>query len=251
MKGKKAIIFGVADEKSLAWAVAKKLNMQGVKIILGHQERNKASVVKLVDKLNDSYGFVCNIVDEKSLDLFFANVKEKFGKFDFLIHSIAFAKKEFLKGKFFNIDKKSFALSQDVSVFSLVNLCKRSYKIMNKKGSVIAMSHLGSTRVFENYNIMGVCKAALESSVRYLAKDMGDKKIRVNAISSGPIKTLAASGIIGFDKMIKMQKEKSLLKRENSADDIADASLFLCSSLSKNITGQTIFVDAGFNVVGN
>jgi len=249
LKGKKAIIFGIADKNSIAWHIAKELNDEGVKIAVAYQERNEKAVEKLVSLLKDSFGMTCDVANNELLDEFFDNVKKEFDKVDFLIHSIAFAKKEFLKGKYFDVDKKGYLKSQEVSAYSLVELTKRAYPLMNEEASIIAMTYLGSQRVSLNYNVMGVCKAALESSVRYLANDVGDKKIRVNAISFSPISTLAASGISGFKEHLEKHKRIAPLKRNITQKDVANLALFLCSDLSRNITGQTIFVDAGSSIM--
>lgn len=255
IKGKKAVVFGVADKNSVAWNIVEKLQEQGVEVALAYQERNSETVKPLVKKLSgNSFAKICDVTNDSLLEEFFNEVKENFKKIDFLIHSIAFAKKEFLQDKFMDIDKKGYMKSHEVSSYSLVELTKRAKPLMNKEGSIIAMSFLGSLRVSENYNIMGVCKAALEASVRYLAKDLGSgeeqesKKIRVNAVSFSPIATKAVSGIKDFDKSLEKHKKSSLLKRNISQEDVANAVLFLCSKLSRNITGQTIYVDAGASV---
>ena len=181
---------------------------------------------------------------------FFGKVEREFGKVDFLVHSIAFAKKEHLQGKFYEVDRRGYQVAQEVSSYSLAELTRRTAPLMNDNGSVIAMTFDGSLRVYPNYNVMGVAKAALEANVRYIANDLGEKGIRVNAISAGPVKTLAASGIADFDTMLQHAQEKSPLKRNIDADDVADLALFLCSDMSKNITGQVIYVDAGYSIMG-
>jgi len=251
LENKKAIIFGIANEQSVAWGIAKLLNENGVQIIAGYQERNEETAQKLISSLDGCSGIKCDVTNDSDLDDFFQIVQKEFGTIDFLIHSIAFAKKQFLTGKFFEVDRAGYQTSQAVSAYSLVELTKRAYSLMNEEGSIIAMTYLGSTRVSPGYNVMGVCKASLEASVRYLANDVGNKQIRVNAISFGPIKTLAASGITGFEEKHKKQAELTPLKRNITSEDVANLSLFLCSNLSKNITGQTIFVDAGFNIMTN
>jgi enoyl-[acyl-carrier protein] reductase I len=250
LEGKKAIVFGVANEQSIAWHIAKALNDNGVRIAVAYQERVESLVKPLLKLLNNPIAAPCDVVDDALLDSFFEKVKQDFGSVDFLIHSIAFAKKEHLQGKYFEVNRRGYQVSQEVSAYSLAELTRRVYPIMNNDGSIIAMTHIGSTRVFPNYNVMGVCKAALEASVRYLANDVGDKGIRINAISSGPIKTLAASGITGFEKMLEHQIKVAPLHRLNTADDVANLALFLCSDLSRNITGQVIFVDSGYSVMG-
>jgi len=184
------------------------------------------------------------------MDSFFKKIQEDFGEFDFLIHSIAFAKREHLQGKFMDVDKRGYQVAHEVSAYSLIELARRAMPMLKKNGSIIAMTYLGSEKAVPGYNIMGVAKAALESCVRYLACDLGEKKIRVNAISAGPIATLAASGIANFPEMLLNYVAKAPLKRNITADEVADCALFLCSDLSKAITGQVIFVDAGYNIMG-
>ncbi len=250
LEGKKAVVFGVANDQSIAWHIAKALNDNGVRIALAYQERVESLVKPLLSMLKDPIAEKCDVVDDSLLDNFFKKIESEFGKFDFLVHSIAFAKKEHLQGEFFNVDRRGYQVAQEVSSYSLTELSRRSLPLMNEDGSVIAMTFYGSEKVFPNYNVMGVAKAALEASVRYLANDVGGKGIRVNAISAGPVKTLAASGISDFDTMLKHAADKAPLKRNIDADDVANLALFLCSDLSKNITGQVVYVDAGYNIMG-
>ncbi len=250
LEGKKAVVFGVANDQSIAWHIAKALNDNGVRIALGYQERVESLVKPLLSMLKNPIAEKCDVVDDTLLDSFFKKVEEEFGKFDFLIHSIAFAKKDHLMGEFYKVDRRGFQVSHEVSAYSLVEFTKRSIPLMNEGGSILAMTYYGSMKVFPNYNVMGVAKAALEACVRYLANDVGKKGIRVNAMSAGPIKTLAASGISDFQKMLDHAKEKAPLKRNISADDVANLALFLSSDLSKNITGQVIYCDAGYSIMG-
>jgi len=250
LEGKKAIVFGVANDQSIAWHIAKALNDNGVRIALGYQERAEQLVKPLLGMLNNPLAEKCDVVDDVLLTEFFNKVEKEFGKVDFLVHSIAFAKKEHLQGKFYEVDRRGYQVAQEVSAFSLAELTRRTAPIMNDNGSIITMSFDGSVKVYPNYNVMGVAKAALESSVRYIANDVGEKGIRINAISAGPIKTLAASGISDFHKMLEHAKQKAPLKRNISADDVAHLALFLCSDMSKNITGQVIYVDAGYSIMG-
>ena len=250
LEGKKAIVFGVANDQSIAWHIAKKLNDNGVRIALGYQERAEQLVKPLLSMLNNPLALKCDVVDDALLTEFFNKVENEFGKVDFLVHSIAFAKKEHLQGKFYEVNRRGYQVAQEVSSFSLAELTRRTVPMMNENGSIITMTYYGSEKVTPNYNIMGVAKAALESSVRYLANDLGEKGIRVNAISAGPIKTLAASGIGDFDKMLEHAKQKAPLKRNINAADVANLAIFLCSDMSKNITGQVIYVDAGYSIMG-
>lgn len=250
LKGKKALVFGVANDQSIAWHIAKGLNDAGCRIALGYQERAEPLVKPLLRMLEKPFAHKCDVVDDLQLTEFFGKLEKEFGKFDFLIHSIAFAKKEHLQGKYYEVDRRGYQVAQEVSSYSLAELTRRSAPMMNESGSIIAMTFDGSLKVYPNYNVMGVAKAALESSVRYIANDLGEKGIRVNAISAGPIKTLAASGIADFHKMLEHARQKAPLKRNIDADDVANLALFLCSDMARNITGQVIYVDAGYSIMG-
>ena len=250
LKGKKAIVFGIANDKSIAWHIAKRLNDAGCRIAAAYQERVEQLFMPLMKELHNPIYAKCDVVDDALLDSFFRKVQGEFGEVDFLIHSIAFAKREHLQGKFMNVDRRGYQVAHEVSAYSLAELARRTLPMMKNKGSIIAMTYMGSEKVTPGYNIMGVAKAALESSVRYLAYDLGEKRIRVNAISAGPIATLAASGIANFPEMLLNYVAKAPLKRNITADEVADCALFLCSDLSKAITGQVIYVDAGYSVMG-
>ena len=250
LKGKKALVFGIANDKSIAWHIAKRLNDAGCRIAAGYQERVEQLFMPLMKELNNPIYGKCDVVDDASMDAFFKKVQEEFGEVDFLIHSIAFAKREHLQGKYMDVDRRGYQVAHEVSAYSLVELTKRALPMLKNGGSIIAMTYLGSEKVTPGYNIMGVAKAALESSVRYLAYDLGEKQIRVNAISAGPIATLAASGIANFADMLLNYVAKAPLKRNITADEVADCALFLCSDLSKAITGQVIYVDAGYSAMG-
>ena len=250
LKGKKAIVFGIANDKSIAWHIAKKLDEAGCRIGASYQERTEQWSVPLFKELHNPVYAQCDVVSDELLDTFFKKMKDELGEVDFLIHSIAFAKREHLQGKFMNVDRRGYQVAHEVSAYSLAELSRRVAPMMRNNGAIIAMTYLGSEKAVPGYNIMGVAKAALESSVRYLACDLGDRQIRVNAISAGPIATLAASGIANFGEMLMNYIAKAPLKRNITADEVADCALFLCSDLSKAITGQVIFVDAGYNIMG-
>ena len=250
LKGKKAIVFGIANDKSIAWHIAKRLNDAGCRIAAAYQERVEPLFMPLMKNLNNPIYEKCDVVSDELLDKFFEKVTKEFGKVDFLIHSIAFAKKEHLQGKFMNVDRRGYQVAHEVSAYSLAELTRRTAPIMNDNGAIIAMTYLGSERATPGYNIMGVAKAALESSVRYLACDLGERQIRVNAISAGPIATLAASGIASFGEMLLNCVAKSPMKRNITAEEVGKTALFLCSDLSSGITGQVIYVDAGYSSMG-
>ncbi|HLC96726.1 MAG TPA: enoyl-ACP reductase [Candidatus Nanoarchaeia archaeon] len=250
LEGKKAIVFGVANDQSIAWHIAKTLNDNGVRIALGYQERVEPLLKPLLPQLNNPLAIKCDVVDDNQITEFFGQVAKEFGKVDILVHSIAFAKKDHLEGKYYDVDRRGYQIAQEVSAYSLTELARRSTMLLREGGSIITMTYHGSTKVLPNYNMMGIAKAALEASVRYLANDFGPRGIRVNAISAGPIKTLAASGVAGFDKILDVMKEKAPLRRNIDADDVANLALFLSSDLSKNITGQVIYVDAGYSIMG-
>ncbi len=250
LKLKNAIVFGIANEKSIAWHIAKRLNDAGCRIAVAYQERVEQLVLPLIKNLNNPIYGKCDIINDDLLNSFFTLVKKEFTNVDFLIHSIAFAKREHLQGKYINVDRRGYQVAHEVSSYSLAELTRRTLPLMKDGGSIIALTYLGSEKVTPGYNIMGVAKAALESSVRYIAHDLGEQKIRVNAISAGPIATLAASGIANFPDMLLNYVAKAPLKRNITSDEVADCALFLCSDLSKAITGQVIYVDAGYSIMG-
>lgn len=252
LEGKKAVVFGIADSKSIAWHIARKLDEAGCRIMAAYQERNQQTALPLMKELKqDSIFERCDVADEDLFDGFFKKVEQQIGRFDFIIHSIAFAKKEHLRGEFINIDKEGYLLVHEVSSYSFSKIIKRSAELINDGGSIIAMTYYGSEKVIPNYNIMGIAKSALEASIKYSAYDLGKREIRVNGISAGPIETLASSGISGFMDMMLNHTAKAPIKRKITAEDVADTALFLCSNLSKSITGEIIFVDGGYNIMGN
>ena len=251
LNGKKALILGVANERSIAWAIAKKLKSQGASVALTYLNE---TLKKRVGPLSQEVGadFICEMdvtVDEhfqKLRDV----VQEKWATFDILVHSLAFAERSDLKDRFCQTSRKGFLLAMDISAYSLIGLCQHLHELMNEEASVMAMTYHGSTQVIKNYNVMGVAKAALETSMMYLANDLGPKKIRVNCISAGPIKTLASSGISGFRNILQEVEERAPLRRNTTADDVAGTASYLASDLSKNVTGQTLYVDSGFSIMG-
>ncbi len=250
LKDRKAVVFGIADDRSIAWHIAKRLNDAGCRIAAAYQERAEPSFLPMMKELHNPVYARCDVVSDELLDSFFKKVKDEFGEVDFLIHSIAFAKKEHLRGKYLDIDRKGYQTAQEVSAYSLAELARRTAPMMKDGGSIIAMTYIGAEKAVSGYGIMGVAKAALESGTRYLACDLGERRIRVNAISAGPIATLAASGIANFGEILVNSAAKSPLKRNVTADEVADCALFLCSDLSRAITGQVIHVDAGYCITG-
>jgi enoyl-[acyl-carrier protein] reductase I len=252
VEGKKAIIFGVANEKSIAWAIAQALHKEGAELAFTYAgEILESRVRPLAEGIGSQLIMPCDVTNDGDIDSVFDKVKEAWGGIDILIHSIAFAKKEELKGRFVDTSREGFNLAMNVSAYSLIALAKRACPIMaGRNGSIVTMTYYGSEKVIPNYNVMGVAKAALEANVRYLSSDLGQEDIRVNAISAGPIKTLAAMGIPGFRDMLNHVEAKSPLKRNVTPEDIARTALYLSSDLSSGITGEIIYVDAGYNIIG-
>lgn len=250
--GKKALIVGVANERSLAWAIAKQLHDAGA--TLGFTYLGEA-LERRVRPLAESVGATliepCNVADDADLDKVFNRVKETWGNLDILIHSVAFANREDLEGRFVKTSRQGFQTAMDISAYSLVAMASRAEPLMEgRDGSIITLSYYGAEKVVPNYNVMGVAKAALEACVRYLAWDMGQKKVRVNAISAGPVKTLAAAGIRNFRDMLSAAEEKTPLKENINADDVGALAAFLCSPAGRHVTGTTMYVDSGAHIMG-
>ena len=252
LENKAGIIFGVANKRSIAWATAQALHEAGARLAFAYQgERLKENVEKLTnDEMPGSPLLSCDVTKQEEVDETFRRVGEEFGRLDFLIHSIAFAPRDALEGEYMKVDRDAFLSSLEVSAYSLTQLTRAAAPLMTDGGSVVTMTFHGAEKVYQGYNIMGVAKAALESSVRYLAVDLGSRNIRVNAISAGPIQTLAARGVSGLSSMLKHHAERAPLKRNVEPREVGNTVLFLCSSLSSGITGETIYVDCGYNVMG-
>jgi enoyl-[acyl-carrier protein] reductase I len=252
LNNKNGIIFGVANKRSIAWATAQALHEAGARLAFAYQgERLKENVEKLTrEEMPDSPLYSCDVTNQKEVDAAFAHVKEDFGRLDFLVHSIAFAPREALEGEYMKVERDGFLSALEVSAYSLTQLARAAAPLMTEGGSIVTMTFHGAEKVYQGYNVMGVAKAALESSVRYLASDLGPKNIRVNAISAGPIQTLAARGVSGLSTMLKHHAERAPMKRNVEVREVGNTALFLCSSLSSGITGETIFVDCGYNVMG-
>jgi len=251
LEGKKALIVGVANKRSIAWSIAESLHREGARVAFNYQgERLEENVRSLAQGLAGSIVHPCDMMKDDEIDALFAKVKDEFGRLDVLVHCVAFARKEDLDGEFLATSREGFRTALDVSAYSLTALARRAVPLMEGGGSILALTYLGSERVVPGYNVMGVAKAALESSIRYLAYDLGKKNIRVNGISSGPISTLAARGVPGFTKVLQIVRERSPLPRNTEPAEVGDAALFLCSHLSRGVTGEVIFVDNGYHIMG-
>jgi len=251
LKGRNGLIVGVANKRSIAWGIAEALHREGARLAFNYQgERLEENVRKLAEPLAGSLVLPCDVTRPEEIDALFARVGEEFGRLDLLVHCVAFAPREDLEGAFLDTTPQGFRTALDVSAYSLTALARRSAPLMQAGGSVLALTYLGAERVVPGYNVMGVAKAALEASVRYLAHDLGKQSIRVNGISSGPISTLASRGVPGFVKMLQHVREKSPLQRNTEPAEVGDTALFLCSDLSRGITGEVIYVDCGYHIMG-
>lgn len=253
LEGKTGIIFGVANKRSIAWAIAQSLAAAGARLAFTYQgERLKEGVEGLSSTLSGSLLLPCDVTADGDITNVFREVEAQFGRLDILVHSVAFAPREDLEGEFVNTSREGFKLAHDISAYSLVALTRAATPLMEKSGggAVLAMTYYGAEKAVEGYNLMGVAKASLEASVRYLAANMGQRKIRVNAISAGPVNTLAARGIKGFTGMLKHHAEKAPLRRNVELEEIGSAALFLLSDMSSAITGEVMYVDCGYNIVG-
>jgi enoyl-[acyl-carrier protein] reductase I len=252
LDGKTGIVFGVANKRSIAWAIAQAWAREGAKLAFTYQgERLKENVAELAGTFGaDTLILPCDVTKDDEIAAVFKSVGEKFGKLNLLLHSVAFAPKEALEGEFVNTSREAFRVAHDVSAYSLVALARAAAPLMTEGGSMVAMSYYGAEKVVPHYNVMGVAKAALEASTRYLAYDLGPKKIRVNCISAGPVNTLAARGIAGFMEMLKHYETRSPLKRNILPDELGATGVFLASDGAAAITGQTLYVDCGYQIMG-
>lgn len=251
LQGKKAVICGVANNKSIAYGVAEAFRRHGAEIALSWVgEALKKRVEPIAEELGAAFTFPCDVTDDAQIAEAAETVRKQWGKIDILVHAVAFAKREDLQGRYIDTSRDGFALALDVSAFSLVTLCKAFEPLMGEGGSVITLTYYGAQKMILNYNVMGVAKAALEASVRYLAYDLGAKGVRINAISAGPIKTLAASGISGFGKILNHIEKYTPLQRNVDPTDVGGAAVFLASPLAGGVTGDILFVDAGYQTSG-
>ncbi len=251
LEGRTAVVFGVANKRSIAWSIAQGLHNAGATLAVTYQnERLEQEAKDLILSLPGAEAFMCDVSDDAEIDRLFGQLKERYGKLHVLVHSVAFAPADELKGEFVNTTREGFRVAHNVSVYSLVALSRAAAPLMQDGGSIITMTYYGAEKVVPHYNVMGVAKAALECTVRYLAYDLGRHKIRVNAISAGPIKTLAARGISGFGNMLKSQAERAPLQRNVEVNEVAATGVFLASDASSGITGEIIYVDCGYNIMG-
>ena len=251
LKGKKGLILGIANDKSIAWGIAKSLNEFGAELGFSYvNDSIKKRVEPLAQMCNSNIVLKCDVTCDSSIENFFDELSKIWDSFDFLVHSIAFSDKNQLKGEYVDTSRENFINTLAVSCYSFTALCQRAQKYMKSGGQILTLSYLGAERVMPHYNVMGIAKSALETSVKYIAVDLGKKNIRVNAISAGPIKTLAAAGINDFNKILEIYEQKSPIKNNINKEDVAKVAYFLISDLSSAITGQTLYVDNGFNIMG-
>ena len=251
LKGKKGIILGIANDKSIAWGIAEQISSCGAQLAFSYvNDSIKKRVIPLAEKCNSGLVFECDVQNDESIDIFFKKISNNWDSFDFLVHSIAFSDKNELKGKYVDTTRENFLNTLNVSCYSLTAICQRAKDLMKKGGQILTLSYLGAERVMPHYNVMGIAKSALETSVKYLAEDLGRANIRVNAISAGPIKTLAASGISDFRYILKWNEYNSPLRRSTSIEEVGKNSIYLVSELSSGVTGEIIHVDCGYHVVG-
>lgn len=253
LEGKTGLVFGVANKRSIAWAIAQALSREGMRLAFTYQgERLKEAVESLAATLPDSLILPCDVTSDAEIDAVFRTVDENFGRLDSLVHSVAFAPREDLENEFVKTSREGFKTAHDISAYSLVSLTRAALPLFQKSGggSVLAMTYYGAEKVVEGYNLMGVAKAALEASVRYLAANLGPQNVRVNAISAGPVNTIAARGIKGFSDMLKHHADRAALRRNVELEEVGNAALFLLSPMSSGITGEILFVDCGYNIIG-
>jgi enoyl-[acyl-carrier protein] reductase I len=251
MHGKRGLIMGVANDRSIAWGIARAIHAQGAELAFTFQgEALEKRVRPLAAGIGSNFVLPCDVIDSSSLDALFRALAERWGRLDFVVHAVAYSDKDQLKGRYVDTTSDNFARTMSVSCYSFTDLCRRAEALMTAGGSLLTLSYFGAERVMPHYNVMGVAKAALEASVRYLAEDLGKRRIRVNALSAGPMKTLASSAIGDFRYILKWNEYNSPLRRNVTLDDIGGAGLYLLSDLSSGVTGEIHHVDCGYNVVG-
>jgi enoyl-[acyl-carrier protein] reductase I len=251
LEGRTAVVFGVANKRSIAWAIAQGLHAAGARLAITYQnERLEQEAKDLILSLPGAEAYMCDVSKDDDITRLFAQLKERYGKLHVVVHSVAFAVAEDLKGEFINTSREGFRIAHDVSVYSLIAVSRGAAPLMEDGGSIMTMTYYGAEKVMADYKVMGVAKAALESTVRYLAYDLGKNKIRVNAISAGPIRTLAARGISRLSDMMKAHAERSPLQRNVDVNEVGATGVFLASDGSSGITGEVMYVDCGYNIVG-
>jgi len=251
LEGRVAVVFGVANKRSIAWSIAQGLEKAGARLAITYQnERLEQEAKDLILSLPGAEAFMCDVAQDEDISRTFSQLKQRYGRLDILVHSVAFAPARELAGDFVDTSREGFRVALDVSVYSLIALARAAAPLMEAGGSIMTMTYYGAQKVVPRYNVMGVAKAALESSVRYLANDLGPKKIRVNAISAGPIRTLAARGIPGLGDMLKSHAERAPLKRNVDVNEVGATGVFLASDASSGITGEILYVDCGYNIMG-
>jgi enoyl-[acyl-carrier protein] reductase I len=251
LKGKKGLIMGVANDKSIAWGIAKIAHQNGAELAYTYQgEILQKRILPLAQETNSDLVLECDVTQEESIEKVFKEIEKKWGKLDFLVHSIAFSDKNELKGQYIDVTKENFLNTMNISCYSFSAVVKHAVPLMKDGGSIITMTYYGAKKVIPHYNVMGVAKAALEMSVKYIATDLGPRNIRVNAISAGPIKTLAASGIGDFRYILKWNEDNSPLRRTVTTEEVGKTGLYLLSELSSGVTGQILYVDSGYSVIG-
>lgn len=252
MNGKTILIMGVANERSIAWSTLLSLRQHGVSnfILTFKNDKAKERLIRITKGMDKITFVKCDVTSDQDIEDLYNYIKSHYGKIDGIVHSIAYANNENMKGQYFNVSRTDFSLAQDISSYSLVAVVKYLHPVINSGGSIVTMTYIGSERIIKNYNIMGVAKASLEASMRYLANDLGSFNIRINALSSGPIRTLSSKGISGFSEFKGVVEKNSLIENSINQSEVGDTTMFLLSNLSRGITGQTIYVDHGFSVVG-
>jgi enoyl-[acyl-carrier protein] reductase I len=251
MQGKRGLVMGVANDRSIAWGIAKAAHAQGAELAFTYQgDALKKRVGPLADSVGSDIVVPCDVTDLSSIDSVFDTLKEKWGSIDFIVHAVAYSNKDELKGGYIHTSPENFAMTMNISCYSFTAICQRAQPLLNEGASLLTLTYYGAERVMPHYNVMGVAKAALEASVRYLAEDLGKTGVRVNSLSAGPMKTLAASGIGDFRYILKWNEYNSPLRRNVNMDDIGGAGVYLLSSLSSGVTGETHHVDCGYNIVG-
>jgi enoyl-[acyl-carrier protein] reductase I len=251
LAGKTAVVFGLANKRSIAWGIAQKLHAAGANLAICYQnERMRAEAEDLIHELPGAGGFQCDVSSDSEIDTLFATLKEKYGKLDILVHAVAFAPAEDLRGEFLNTSREGFRIAHEVSVYSLIAVTRAAAPLMTEGGSIMTLSYYAAEKVVPNYNVMALAKASLECTVRYLAWNLGTRNIRVNAISAGPIKTLAARGIGAMGDMLKAAADRAPLHRNVDQLEVGGVALFLASDLSTAVTGETLYVDCGYNIMG-